>query len=228
MSSFERDDAPRRYAMPFTRVEIAVMALVDDRLQVLLGQRSGAPYADRWALPGGVLRIDLDRSLDDAARRVMQERTGLARPVLKQLAAVGAPNRDPRAAWALSVVYRSIVRSEGLAPTAGKRMQALTWRPVDDLPRGSPLAFNHAELVARAVAATREEVERLELPFAGLPPKFTLGELQGACEQLLGRPLDKSSFRRRLAERELVVPVQGEMRGGANRPAQVFRPSSTG
>lgn len=223
MTSDEADTTLKRYTMPFTRLEIAVMALVDGQLQVLLGRRSGKPYAGQWALPGGAVRIDKDRSLDDAARRVMQERTGLVRPTLKQLLAIGGPKRDPRAPWAMSVVYRSLVRADSIAPAAGKRMDALSWRPVDELGAGAALAFDHAELIERAVAAAREEVERMDLPFDALPPTFTLGELQGACEQLLGRSLDKSSFRRRLAERELVEPVEGEMRGGANRPAQVFR-----
>lgn len=223
MTTAVADATPKRHAMPFTRLEIAVMGLVDGRLQVLLGRRAEAPYAGRWALPGGVLRVDLDRSLDDAARRVMQERTGLAGPFLRQLGAVGGPGRDPRAPWTLSVVYRALVPTENLTPTAGKRMEALAWRPVDELGTGAALAFDHAELIGRAVEATREEVERLELPFDALPPTFTLGELQTLCEQLLGRRLDKSSFRRRLADRDLVEAVEGEMRGGANRPAQVFR-----
>ena len=62
---------PKRHPMPFTRLEIAVMSLVDGELQVLLARRAEAPYAGRWALPGGVLRIDLDASLDAAARREM-------------------------------------------------------------------------------------------------------------------------------------------------------------
>ena len=72
--------------------------------------------------------------------------------------------------------------------------------------------------MAQAVDALRAEVDRLELPFGFLPPTFTLGELQALCEALLGRRLDKSSFRRRLAERELLEPVPGEMRTGAFRP----------
>lgn len=224
MTNPSPDGAPKRYAMPFTRLEIAVMSLIDGRLHVLLGKRTEDPYAKRWALPGGVLRIDVDRSLDDAARRVMHERTGLDRPFLRQLTAVGGPSRDPRAPWAVSVVYRALVANDGVSPAAGKRMESLAWRPVDALPDGPPLAFDHGDLIERAVAATRDEVERLDLPFDGLPPTFTLGELQAACEGLLGRALDKSSFRRRLAERDLVEPIDGQMRGGANRPAQVYRP----
>ena len=60
-------------------------------------------------------------------------------------------------------------------------------------------------------------------PSFALTEQFTLGELQSCCEQLLGRRLDKSSFRRRIADRELVEPVAGAMRTGANRPAQIYR-----
>jgi hypothetical protein len=72
------------------------------------------------------------------------------------------------------------------------------------------------------VGAVRQEVRALDLPGGFTPATFTLGELQALCEQMLGERLDKSSFRRRLADRDLVEPVKGEMRTGANRPAQVF------
>ncbi len=214
---------PKTHPMPFTRLEIAVLSLVGDRLQVLLARRAEAPHAGKWALPGGVLRIDLDRSLDAAARRVMNERLGLELPFLRQLCAVGGPTRDPRAPWALSVVYRALVPADRLEPSAGKRIEALAWRPVEEAVGDKGLAFDHAALIGQAVEATRAEVNDLQLPFGFLPDEFTLGELQAACEQLLGFRLDKSSFRRRLADRDLVEAVPGAMRGGAFRPAQLYR-----
>ena len=47
---------PPVHEMPFVRIELAVFAVADGRLQVLLGRRAEAPHAGRWALPGGVLR----------------------------------------------------------------------------------------------------------------------------------------------------------------------------
>jgi hypothetical protein len=108
---------------------------------------------------------------------------------------------------------------------ARKRLETLGWWPADAVQEAKP-AFDHGALVAQAVDALRAEVDRLELPFGFLPPTFTLGELQALCEALLGRRLDKSSFRRRLAERELLEPVPGEMRTGAFRPAQLYRARS--
>ena len=223
MMTPERVHSPKNHPMPFTRLEIAVMSIVDGRLQVLLARRAEAPHAGKWALPGGVLRVDLDRSLETAAQRVMKERLGLELPFLRQLCAVGGPTRDPRAPWALSVVYRALVPADQVQPTAGKRVEALAWRPVEDAMEDKGLAFDHAALIAQAVEVTRAEVAALELPFEFLPAEFTLGELQATCERLLGHRLDKSSFRRRLADRDLVEPVEGAMRGGAFRPAQLFR-----
>lgn len=213
------------YPMPFVRVEIAVMCVAEQRLHVLLARRAEAPHAGKWALPGGVLRIDLDRSLDAAGQRVIGERLGVRLPSLRQLCAVGGPTRDPRAPWALSVVYRALLPAETLQPSPGKRIEALEWRPAQAAIDDVALAFDHAALIGQAVAATRDEVDAFEMPFGLLADEFTLGELQTACEQVLARRLDKSSFRRRLNEREAVEPVEGAVRGGAFRPAQLYRKS---
>jgi ADP-ribose pyrophosphatase YjhB (NUDIX family) len=210
--------------MPFTRLELAVLGLIDGELSVLLARRAADPYAGRWALPGGALRIDLDGSLEEAAQRVARERLGTELPFLAQLCAVGGPGRDPqRAPWALSIAYRALVHAQGLDVTAGKRIEELAWRPAVKAMADRRLAFDHAALIARAVESTREEVRALDLPVGFVPETFTLGELQALCEQLLGERLDKSSFRRKLADRDLVDAVEGEMRTGPNRPAQVYR-----
>lgn len=208
--------------MPFTRIELVVLTVVDGRLAALLGRRAEAPHKGKWALPGGVLRIDLDRDLDAAAQRVSQERTGQPVPFLRQLLATGGPERDPRAPWALSIVYRALLRVEAFTPSPGKRLDALAWRPADEAATDLRLAFDHAGLIRIAIETTRAEIERLDLPYGFLPDRFTLGELQASCEAILGRRLDKSSFRRRLDERNLLAPVPGEMRTGAFRPAQVY------
>ena len=215
------------HPMPFVRLELVVMSIQDERLVILEGKREQAPYQGKWALPGGVLRIDLDKTLDDAVQRVAQERLGVQLPHVRQLAAVGGAKRDPRAPWALSVVYRALVPIEAFAPTPGKRLASLRWVVAEEAAVDAQLAFDHAQLIEKAVTAMRNDVAAMELPAGFIPQDFTLTELQQLCEALLGHRLDKSSFRRKLDERGLVEPVEGEMRAaGAHRPAQVFRLSS--
>ena len=211
------------HPMPFTRIELVVMSIVDGRLPSRTAKRTGAPHEGQWALPGGVLRIDLDEDLEAAAQRVATERLGVQLPFLRHLTAVGGKLRDARAPWALSIAFRALLPIEAINPRAGKRLEALRWVPVDEAMQDASLAFDHAMLIREATLATRHEIEQLELPFGFLPEMFTLGELQEICEQLLGRRLDKSSFRRRLDDRNIVEAVPGAMRTGAFRPAQLFQ-----
>ena len=138
MAEATEDLPPSRvYPMPFTRVELAVLSVVDGELAVLLGKRVQAPHRGKWALPGGVLRIDLDGDLPAAAQRVASERLGVRVPFLRLLTAVGGRSRDPRAPWGLAIVYRALVPLDALAPRAGKRLDDLRWVPVDEAARTS-------------------------------------------------------------------------------------------
>ena len=212
----------KSYPMPFTRLELCILSVVEGALSVLLGKREEEPAKGAWAMPGGVLRIDLDNTFEEAAQRVSEERIGVPLPYLKQQCAVGGPDRDPRAPWSVSVIYRALIPAESFSPKAGKRLTHLKWVPVVEASKDNALAFDHQILIASAVKELREELETMELPFDYFPHEFTLGELQLGCELLLGYSLDKSSFRRKLADRKIVSAVDGEFKLGANRPAQLF------
>lgn len=224
MSNPAVDEVPGStlHPMPFTRIELLVFAVAAGRLQVLLGQRAQAPHAGRWALPGGVVRIDLDADLLAGCQRVARERLGVPLPDPQQVVAVGGRTRDPRAPWALSVVYRAMVRPESLQAVAGKRLTELRWMVASEA-AGTPLAFDHRALLALALKQLQQQVATLQFPPGLVDEAFTLGELQAASEAVLGQTLDKSSFRRRLDAAGVVEAVPGAMRTGPNRPAQVFR-----
>lgn len=213
----------KRYPMPFVRIELALLGIEEGGLVVLLAKRAEEPFAGLWALPGGVLRIDLDEDLAAAANRIAGERLNTQVRSLQQLGAVGSASRDPRAPWGLSVVYRAAMRTSDLSAQPGKRVDSLAWHPVDRLPAARHFAFDHLELVRTAVDELRTRVQGMAIPQGLLPEEFTLGELQAACEAVLSRPLDKSSFRRKLADAGQVEAIEGAMRGGANRPAQLYR-----
>lgn len=211
-----------QHPMPLARLDLVLLSVIDGCLQVLLSNRKEAPFKGKWGLPGGVLRIDLDDSLEAAAQRVAGERLNRALPNLSQVAAVGGAKRDPRAPWAMSVVYRSLVQPD-IETSPGKRVQALAWRKVEEVIEVGDLAFDHAMLVRRAVEATRQEIRDLRFPRGWLPDEFTLGELQAWSEGVLGTPLDKVTFRRRMEGAGSAAAVEGKMRAGrAHRPAQLY------
>lgn len=215
--------APPIHPMPFVRLELAVLTVRDGALQVLLGKRKEAPFAGRWALPGGVIRIDLDADLSAGCQRIATERLGTALPSLSQVCAVGSRQRDPRAPWAISVVYRCMVPPDTLEAAPGKRLERLEWTSATEAMAKTDLAFDHADLIGLAVEATRAEFQALRFPPGFLADQFTLGDLQEVSEAVLSRRLDKSSFRRRIDEAGCVEPIAGAVRTGAFRPAQLYR-----
>jgi ADP-ribose pyrophosphatase YjhB (NUDIX family) len=134
--------------MPFTRIELAVLSIVEGNLAVLLGKREETPHKGKSALPGGVLRIDLDGDLGAAAQRVAGQWLGLALPFLRLLTVVGSKSRDPRAPWALAIVYRALVPIDAFDPRAGKRLeQRELLQPVPGAMRTG--AFRPAQLYRR-------------------------------------------------------------------------------
>lgn len=209
--------------MPFTRMELCVFSLVAGELQVLQARRAGEPFQGRWALPGGVLRIDLDANLSAACQRVARERLETDLPGARLQTAVGGQDRDPRAPWALSIVFRSAVLAGQVPVTPGKRVSELRWTPAAQATADPRLAFDHALIISQALESLRAEVRDLRFTPGLLEEPFTLGELQAASEAVLGRGLDKASFRRKIEVAGVVEPVGGEMRTGAFRPAQLYR-----
>jgi ADP-ribose pyrophosphatase YjhB (NUDIX family) len=212
----------KAFPRPIASVDLAIFALSETGIDVLLMRRADDPFAGEWSLPGGWIRVDEDADLEAAARRVLKDKTGVETPYLEQLMSVGNAIRDPRG-WSLSVAYFALMPREIADLNAGANAAAVDWWPVIDDVVSVPLAFDHADLLGIAATRLRSKVEYSSLPAHMLPDHFTLGELQSVYERILGRRLDKSAFRKRVAEADFVEPVAGAMRRGSNSPAQLYR-----
>jgi hypothetical protein len=111
--------------------------------------------------------------------------------------------------------------SDQVQAVAGDKTEAIEW--CDPERPGHRLTFDHSQLLARALTTLQDKVERGALPLHSLPAKFTLTDLQRACEAILGRELDKGAFRRKIADQPTLVLVPGEYVRGPQRPAQLYR-----
>jgi ADP-ribose pyrophosphatase YjhB (NUDIX family) len=208
---------------PLVTTDIALFTVLGDRLHVLLVKRANDPLLNSWALPGGILHPDRDRTLDDTALRVLSSKTRVDVRHLEQIAVVSGAERDPRG-WSISVLYYALLASDRVHAVQGESVDAVQWGDAYD--RGRPLAFDHILLLEKAVNALRRKVEQYTLPLHLLPERFTLSELQKTCEAILGRPLDKGAFRRRIKDDETLEEVPGAFVRGPQRPAQLYRASS--
>lgn len=198
-------------------VDIVIFSLRDDELQVLLIQRGVPPFEGRWALPGGFVREG--ESIEAAARRELEEETGMRDVYLEQLYTFGEPDRDPRGR-VVTVAYYALLTTEAAPLVAGTDAGAARWMPARKHP---PLAFDHDRIVDYALERLTNKLEYTTVGFQLLPKKFTLSQLQQVYETVLGRTLDKRNFRRKMALLGILTPLQEWTREGPSRPAQLYR-----
>lgn len=207
---------------PLVTADISLFTLVEGELRVLIVRRENEPALGAWALPGGILKPDTDNSLDDTAMRVLRSKTGVDAPHLEQVTTISGPERDPRG-WSISVLYYALLPSDLVPAVAGVSVEAVDWMAPDA--SRPQLAFDHAMLLQRSLATLRKKVRDGALPLHLLPEKFTLTELQHACEAVLGSRLDKGAFRRLVRDEPSFLPIPGEFFRGPQRPAQLYRPT---
>lgn len=194
-------------------VVLVILTVRDGRLSVLLIERAAEPFRGEWALPGGLLHPG--ESLDGAASRKLANETGVSDLFLEQLYTFDASD-DGRAEavvayFALVDALRARLRSE------------LEWRPawhaVDRLP---DLAFANDRVVSYAVRRLRNKLQYANVAYSLLPDRFTMSELQGVYEAILGEAIDKRNFRRRIEGLGIVRATGQAKKTGAHRPAMLY------
>jgi 8-oxo-dGTP diphosphatase len=206
-----------KYPRAALTVDGVVFGFDAEELKVLLIRRGHAPFKGKWAMPGGF--VEMDETLDEAARRELEEETGLHVVFLEQLYTFGAVRRDPRGR-VVSVAYYALVELVRHPAKGASDASDARWFPVA---RPPALAFDHAAILRTALERLQGKVRYEPIGFELLPKKFTLSQLQHLYEAVLQAPADKRNFRKKILSMGLLVPLRERARGGAHRPAQLFR-----
>jgi 8-oxo-dGTP diphosphatase len=207
------------YPRPSVTVDAVVFGFDDQDLKILLIQRALAPFAGKWALPGGF--VHMEESLEAAVRRELKEETGLGNVFLEQLYTFGDTSRDPRGR-VISVTYYGLVKLADHHVLTATDASNAAWFPVADMP---PLAFDHERITEAAHKRLQGKVQYQPIGFELLPQKFTLSQLQHLYEVVLERPLDKRNFRKKIlgmADGDLLIDTGEIEQDVAHRAARLF------
>ena len=200
-------------------VHLLVFTIEEDRLKILTIRRQYPPFEGQRALPGVFVRDD--ETLDQAAQRGLREETRLEDIYFEQLYTWGAPDRDPRRR-VISVSYLALVdaqRLRGFGP--GLRTTGAELADVQELLSAEDLAFDHRQIIACGRERLAGKVEYTSIAFSLVPEEFTLPQLQRVYELLLGKPLYKANFRKKIAP--LVEETDRSTSGDAHRPSKFYR-----
>jgi ADP-ribose pyrophosphatase YjhB (NUDIX family) len=199
-----------KHYLPHVAVDCIVFGFHDNQLKVLLLKIKNA---DQWSLPGGFIKWA--EPANEAAQRVLQERTGISQVFLQQFYTFSTPDRNKvpklkdlvdslnvelvKDNWffqrIITIGYYALVEFSKVNPTTDMFSDAYCWWDMDKLPM---LLFDHKQIIEQALKTLRMQLNFHPVGYNLLPEKFTMPELQKLYETILDRPLDRRNFQKKM------------------------------
>jgi 8-oxo-dGTP diphosphatase len=206
-----------KYEQPGITVDLAIFTVNNNKLKVMLLKRAEEPFQGTWSMPGGFLLHG--ESLEEAAQRVLREKTGVKNVYMEQLYTFGDPQRDPRSR-VITVAYFALIPWKELDQPESQKVTDLTWSSVDGLPK---LAFDHKTILNYAVKRLRAKASYSNIVYSLMPKQFRLSELQSMYEIIINDKLDKRNFRKQMLATGLLEETGKKDSSGAHRPAMLYQ-----
>jgi 8-oxo-dGTP diphosphatase len=221
--------------IPNISVDCVIFGFQGETLSVLLTKRvledpkTGKLIFSDYTLQGH--HVVEGENLEQAAVRILKEKTGLENIFLEQFHTFGDTDRlanEKDWLWTrmrypevhrhvISVAYYSLVDSSQIKPDLQHPDAA--WFPVKSLP---VLGFDHNRMIMMALDYLRHKLRRQPVGFELLPEKFTVTQLQNLYETILDTQFDKRNFRKKISQMPYVVPIREKLTGRAHKPAQMY------
>lgn len=196
-------------------VDCVIFGFEENKLKVLLIKSDLELFNGRLSLLGDI--VQSNEELDDAAYRVLKERTGMNDVFLEQVRTFGSPKRHP-GGRVITVAYCSLlnINHHELKILDNE----LHWHPVASL---KEMAFDHKEIVDACYAWLQKRIQEHPLGFNLLPDKFSLRELQNLYEAILGVSLDRRNFRKKFASMDLLIDIDEMEQDVPHRPGKLYK-----
>lgn len=197
-------------------VDCIIFGFNNDGLSLLLLKRNMEPFYGRWSLMGGF--VQENEHMDDAAKRVLYEYTGLNNVFMEQVCAFGEVDRDP-GERVISVAYYALINIHDYDKKCVEEHNGY-WANINDLP---DLLFDHKQMIEKAREIMRRKASTEPIGFNLLPKLFTLTQLQNLYEAIYGYSIDKRNFRKKVAEMDFIELTDQIDKSTSRRGARLFK-----
>lgn len=214
--------------------DTVVFGFAEDKLKILLLEYHNTGL---FALPGGFVAMEED--LDDAVLKGLHERTGLKDIYLEQFHTFGKASRNKTdemakilsannmegqdTAWLvqrfITVGYYALINHKNVTPSPDTLSDSCTWYDVNNLPK---LMQDHAQIVAKALATLRDQLDKKLHIFELLGHHFTMTELQSVYEVILDEKLHRGTFQRKMLGLGILNRHEKQFSGGAHKAPYLY------
>jgi ADP-ribose pyrophosphatase YjhB (NUDIX family) len=219
-------------------IDCVVFGYHNKELKVLL---SKIIDVNAWALPGGHVRNS--ENLEEAANRILEERTSVKGLFLKQFQTFGNKDRSfidtellahAKTLWGadakkinwiftkrfVSVCYYALTEFSKVVPKPSFFDAECTWVDIHALP---PMLLDHGQIIQEALKTLRRQLHHEPIGLNLLPEKFTLPELQALYETILGKKLDQRNFTKKLVSLDLLRKLNEKKHIGGHRSPTLYK-----
>lgn len=200
----------------YVGIDCIIFGFNDGELSLLLLKRNFQPAMGEWSLMGGF--VQNNESVNDAAKRVLAELTGLENVYMEQVGSFGEVDRDP-GERVISIAYYALININEYDRELVHKHNAY-WVNIKELPS---LIFDHPKMVEQARELMQQKASTEPIGFNLLPKLFTLSQLQSLYEAIYGEQIDKRNFRKRIAEMDYIEKTDKIDKTGSKRGAALYK-----
>lgn len=204
-----------KYPHPAVTADCVIFGFDGVSIKVLMIQRGIEPYKGQWAFPGGFLQMD--ETVEECAKRELEEETGLKSASVEQFYTFSAVNRDPRER-VITVAHYALVRLSEVK--GGDDAASAQWFAMNEIPS---LAFDHERILRMAVKRLKERICFEPIGFELLAEVFTMTELQNLYEAILEVKFDRRNFYNKMLKLGILSEAEPRPAGASRRTPTKYR-----
>lgn len=196
---------------------VAVFSIIQNRLSVLVTLPNDLAATTMWTLPEEMLNSK--EKAEQTVRRTLSENFNLQNIYLEQVFTFDSVSDSPPNLHEIDIVYLALTQTTNDVFPPSTKYKMAQWRMPGALPK---LSEKHRSSIKILEKKLNDKLSRTNIAKHLLAQDFTLSELQSIYESILGRDLDTRNFRNKMLRSSLLKSI-GKVRGGANRPAALYR-----
>lgn len=211
--------------IPTLSIDCVIFSFYENSLQVLILKMRDQ---DLWGLPGGYVKKT--ENVDDAAVRILKDRTGTENIYLQQFYTFGNLNRSEKAfeqyhdtIWNkqrfISIGYYALAEHSQVKLVLDEYSSAVQWHSIENLPE---FMMDHRKIFDKALTTLREQLNNHPIGYNLLPEKFTMPELQKLYEGILGKRLNRGNFYRKILRYDILTKLEESRKGGAHKAPDLY------
>jgi 8-oxo-dGTP diphosphatase len=233
----------KNHYIPQVAIDCVIFGFENNQLKVLVSKLNY--NGDFFALHSGFIRQEED--LDDAAKRVLKDRTGMKNIYLQQFHVFGKASHNrkqflddlinanystveankksllPLYQWFtmrfISIGYYALVDLKKVSPKLTKFDAFIKWYPIYDLPK---LVMHYDEVLETGLRALRKDIDQKFNAFNLLPEKFTMKEVQQIYEAVFDRKYTRSNFQKKILQMNVLNRLEKKYTGAKNKAPYLY------